>query len=126
MILHITTREQWAEGLDKGLYRSPSLKNEGFIHCSKPEQIIRTANEHYSGCTGLVLLCIWTDALVSPLVLEDSYAKGEAFPHIYGPLNLDAVRRVYDFPSCEDGLFTLPKELVQFLEAGVRSSHAKK
>ncbi len=33
------------------------------------------------------------------------------FPHIYGPINLDAVIQVLDFEPDENGDFTLPTSL---------------
>jgi uncharacterized protein (DUF952 family) len=116
MILHISTREQWAEGLAKGVYRTRSLQEEGFIHCSKPEQILRSANEYYFGQRGLLLLCISVENLISPLIFEDSYNKGEKFPHIYGSLNLEAVLDVHPFSAAEDGSFTMPAELSRHLK----------
>ena len=38
-------------------------------------------------------------------------SAGNLFPHIYGPSNISAVIKVLDFPSNENGFFTLPKEL---------------
>ena len=37
--------------------------------------------------------------------------EGDAFPHIYGPINLDAVIQVVDFELDENGDFTLPTSL---------------
>lgn len=42
------------------------------------------------------------------VVYEDCYETGTKFPHIYGPLNLEAVLGVVDFPANADGSFSLP------------------
>ncbi len=110
MILHITTRQQWEEAILSGSYHNRSLTDEGFIHCSNAQQILRSANLHYRGQLDLLLLCILPEALKAPLIFEDSYDKGEQFPHIYGPLNLDAVVHVFNFPPDHDGLFHLPQD----------------
>jgi uncharacterized protein (DUF952 family) len=35
-------------------------------------------------------------------------SAGDQFPHIYGPINLNAVRKVVDFDPNPDGSRTLP------------------
>jgi len=42
----------------------------------------------------LVKLVIETDKLSSPLYFDWSPAVEDTFPHIYGPINLEAVERV--------------------------------
>lgn len=111
MILHITTPEAWATAVAHGRYIPDSLQHEGFIHCSTLAQTAGTANKHYAGAAGLQLLCIDPQRLSAPLVYEDSYGSGQEFPHIYGPLNLDAVTRVLPFPPQADGTFILPQSL---------------
>lgn len=108
MILHITRRSDWEAAQDEGDYRLDTLALEGFIHCSTPEQVLGPANEFYRGQNDLVLLVIDPDRLEAELVYEDSYNAGTAFPHIYGPLNLDAVTSVVPFPPQPNGSFVLP------------------
>ncbi len=108
MILHITTRGDWEAARTLGDYRLDTLDSEGFIHCSTPEQVLGPANALYRGQDDLVLLVIDPARLTAELVYEDCYEAGEAFPHVYGPLNLDAVVGVVPFPSLPDGSFVLP------------------
>lgn len=108
MILHITHRPDWEAAQATGEYRADSLAAEGFIHCSTVEQVLGPANEFYRSQDDLVLLVIDPARLAAELVYEDSYQTGTAFPHIYGPLNLDAVTDVVPFPPRPDGTFELP------------------
>lgn len=108
MILHITTREDWESAQALGDYRLDTLMAEGFIHCSTPDQVLGPANELYRGREDLILLVIEPSLLAAELVYEDCYEAGQAFPHIYGPLNLNAVTRVIPFPPLLDGTFDLP------------------
>ena len=111
MILHITTAAEWAAAQALGYYHLNTLDSEGFIHCAAPQQVLGPANALYRGRAGLVLLVIAPARLSSPLVYEDCYEAGETFPHIYGPLNLDAVTQVVPFPPGPDGTFQLPPGL---------------
>ncbi|MEA2639123.1 MAG: hypothetical protein QOF51_517 [Chloroflexota bacterium] len=109
-ILHIATRAAWEEGLRAGAYRADSLDSEGFMHCSLPAQVVPSAERHYPGARGLVLLAIAVDR-VEPEVRYEAASNGELYPHIYGPLNPAAVTQVVPFEPGPDGHFTLPPEL---------------
>ncbi len=109
MILHIARREEWEAAHASGDYRADTLMTEGFIHCSTPAQVLGPANEMFRGQAGLLLLVIDPARLAAELVYEDCYETGQAFPHIYGPLNLDAVVRAVPFPPNGDGRFSLPR-----------------
>jgi len=108
LILHITTRREWETAVSPAAYSPPSLASEGFIHCSTPEQVVYAANEHFSGQSGLLLLCLDEDRLDARVVYEDCYETGTQFPHIYGPINPEALLGVVDFDLDADGRFTLP------------------
>lgn len=91
VIYHITTASEWEEARRKGAYEAESLKKEGFIHCSEERQIPDILKRFYSHESGLVKLSIDTDKLTSRLIYNWSNAVEDTFPHIYGPINLDAV-----------------------------------
>jgi len=118
LILHITTHNEWDKAKLVGEYTAPSLKSEGFIHCSTIKQTVDTANIFFRGQNGLALLCIDENKLKSECKYEDPTGGGKhdpgvgrLFPHIYGPINISAVIKVVDFPADENGLFTLPGEI---------------
>lgn len=111
-VFHITERSAFAAALEAGKYEADSLSREGFIHCSSKDQILGTAARFYGGRKGLVLLCISAELLGDALRYES--ADGESFPHCYGPIPLDAIPAVIDFPCRDDGSFELPAELELF------------
>lgn len=109
MIFHIAEKEAWTNSIKDGWYQVPSLKTEGFIHCSNIDQFIRVGNFLFKGRLGLVLLEIDEERLVSPIKYEGE--TEEKFPHLYGKLNTDAVVRVHPFYPNSNGEFELPPKL---------------
>ncbi|HAF61651.1 MAG TPA: DUF952 domain-containing protein [Anaerolineaceae bacterium] len=93
-IYHIVTAGTWREALEYGTYNADTLKNEGFIHCCTLTQIAGVKEMWFKGISDLLQLEIDPQLLSSDLKYEDSHQTGELFPHIYGPLNLDAVIKV--------------------------------
>ncbi|MBI5877462.1 MAG: DUF952 domain-containing protein [Chloroflexi bacterium] len=106
IILHITTPAQWAAAQAEGAYRGDTLATEGFIHCSRPEQAAGVGNRLFRGTRGLIVLVIDRAQVTAPV--KDEGADGDLFPHIYGPLNLDAVTHVVPFEPRPDGGFDAP------------------
>jgi uncharacterized protein (DUF952 family) len=105
-LFHITTADAWERAKAAGAYRAPSLDTERFIHLSTDAQWLRTAQRFFRGQHGLVLLSIRADRLKAEVRFEA--ADGEHFPHLYGPLNLDAVIEVFALPVGEDGAIGVP------------------
>lgn len=95
-IYHVTTRQEWQDAQAKGQYEAPSLADEGFIHCSEDRQVQGVLDRYFEGQDGLVKLEIDTDKLTSPLFYDWSESVEDTFPHIYGPINTDAVVAVSD------------------------------
>jgi uncharacterized protein (DUF952 family) len=94
VIYHITAEAEWKEALEKGSYKAASLATENFIHCSENHQVPGVLERYYKDKTNLVKLVIETDKLTSPFVREWSASTEDNFPHIYGPVNTDAVIEV--------------------------------
>lgn len=111
MLLHIAERRAWAAAVQSDNFRPESLAQEGFIHCSLPEQVIAVANALYHGRQDLLLLVIDPAKVPSEIRFEDCYESGQEFPHIYGPLPVEAVDQVLAFGPEPDGRFILPPEL---------------
>lgn len=96
MIYHITHHTTWAQAQAEGRYAADTLASEGFIHFSTEAQVPGVARRFYGGQSGLVLLAVDPARLQAELRYEES-EPGQWFPHLYGPLNLDAVVEVRDF-----------------------------
>jgi uncharacterized protein (DUF952 family) len=107
-LYHITPLEEWERARATGSYQADSLQSEGFIHCSKREQVLPVANRFYRGRTDLVLLAIDPARLSAPVKYENLEGGEILFPHIYGPLNLEAVITALAFPPAPDGTFSFP------------------
>ena len=119
MIFHIANRSDWMATQERGSYRVPSLESEGFIHCSSEDQVLAVANAFYPGQSGLVLLVIDVQLLQSEIKWEapaesavHPIPASNKFPHVYGPINLEAVVQTLDFEPDANGRFslTLPHE----------------
>ena len=88
-IYHIVLPDAWAS-FDSDLYRHASLETEGFIHCSFVDQLDTVIKRYYSGAANIVVLEIESDRLMSRMLKEASTGN-EIYPHIYGPINRDAI-----------------------------------
>lgn len=94
VIYHVTTAGDWEAARQNGFYTHPSLGAEGFIHCSQENQVAGVLERYFEGQANLVKLVIDTDRLTSRFVFDWSPSTQDTFPHIYGPINLDAVTEV--------------------------------
>lgn len=94
VIYHVTTAADWRSAQQQGFYEHPSLKAEGFIHCSQEHQVVGVLERYFAGQVNLVKLVIDTDKLTSKFVFDWSPSTADTFPHVYGVINIDAVVEV--------------------------------
>ena len=95
ILYHIIPIPVWETLQTQKEYRAPSLESEGFIHASASlEQVLWVSNRIYRQEPALVVLCV--DRAKAIAEIKDEMAKDGAgpFPHVYGPVNLDAVAEV--------------------------------
>jgi uncharacterized protein (DUF952 family) len=109
LIYHIALAEDWEQAQAAGEYtvstRGRTLEQVGFIHASQAHQVAGVANAVYPGAGDLVILVIDTDRVTAEIRVEQPAGMDEAFPHIYGPLNTDAVTEVRPLRPGPDGRF---------------------
>lgn len=106
-LFHIALPDEWEAAKPAGSYdrstRGRSLADEGFIHCSHRHQVEATADRFYGDLPELVLLTIDRALVASPIVEEPAVDGGELFPHIYGPIPIDAVVTTTPWTRGPDG-----------------------
>ena len=107
-IYHIAYRKDWNRALVDGVYRADSLESQGFIHMSREDQVNKVANSIFKDEKDLLLLYIDYEKVKDRVRWEGKQDYGEDFPHLYGPLPLDAVVKVVEFKPDRNGNFTKP------------------
>jgi uncharacterized protein (DUF952 family) len=100
-IYHLITPEAWARAAGKA-YRADSFDSEGFIHCSNANQVARSANRFYADAANLFVLGLDADRLGATL-RDEAASNGEVFPHVYGPIEPDAVIEICPLRRGPDG-----------------------
>jgi uncharacterized protein (DUF952 family) len=118
VIFHLATPEDWERASRRGVYTTASLHDRGFVGCATATQNAAVANARFAGRGDLVRLLIDTERLSSQLRFEPPTADGEAFPHIYGPVHLDAIFEATPYRSGPDGRFSPHEEASGFAAHG--------
>ncbi|MBI4160016.1 DUF952 domain-containing protein [Candidatus Wolfebacteria bacterium] len=92
IIIHICPREDLEAALRSGQYQANSLTNQGFIHCSTPEQIGPIRDFLLKQNPGIEFVTLEIDSSRLHAKVKYAGATGESlYPHVYGPINTEAV-----------------------------------
>jgi uncharacterized protein (DUF952 family) len=96
LIYHMAPTVRWYTWAADQAYLPADYDRDGFVHCTAGDELmLAVANRFYHNVPGdFLLLVIDTTRLTSPLTWEaptpgDTLAP--LFPHIYGPINREAV-----------------------------------
>lgn len=110
-------KSDWEQAKSAGAYTQSTvdstLAEVGFIHCCFPEQVMDMVNRKYADQDDLMFLLVDPDKVTSEIRYEAPLSgRAGTFPHIYGPLNIDAVLAEIPLQKDELGKFTTPPEIV--------------
>jgi uncharacterized protein (DUF952 family) len=107
-IYKIAPEALWREAESTGRFLgAPIDLTDGFIHFSTAGQVEETAAKHFAGQGDLLLVAVDADRLGDALKYEVSRG-GALFPHLYAPLDLDAVAWTKKLPLGPDGRHIFP------------------
>lgn len=107
VIYHLTPADYWRSLDPAAPYLPAAFENDGFIHCTRGlDLLLQVANTFYRDAPGEFLLLVIEEGCVSA---EIKYEGG--FPHVYGPLNRDAIVGVHTMGRQDDGRFDPPAGL---------------
>ena len=108
LIYHIAAAADWARAQEVGEYtmstKGVTLAQQGFIHAGTAEQVAPVA-AFYLDEPDLVLLVINLDKVNAPVRYDDVPGHELPYPHIYGPLNVDAVEAALPFDPADPDRF---------------------
>ena len=109
VIYKICKAAEWRDAERSGVFRGTAVDlADGFIHFSDVGQVDETAAKHFAGVHDLVLIAVAAPALGSALKREPSRG-GALFPHLHGPLRLDAVLWIKPLPLGSGGRHVFPE-----------------
>lgn len=102
--LHMTPSEVWAGQSGAANYRPEAFEREGFVHCTDDEAVLlEVANRYYrADPRSYVVLDVDLARVSAPAIYED---EARWFPHVYGPIEREAVRRVRRMVRADEGAF---------------------
>lgn len=110
--LHLVPEPSWQVQADAHEYRPESFAEEGFIHCTDGEAlVIEVANRYYrDDPRPFLVLDVDLARVAAPAVYEDVERR---YPHIYGPIEREAVARIRRVVRTVDGAFMRIGESVE-------------
>lgn len=99
LIYKILSASSWKDAQESGAFAgAPVDIADGYIHFSTAEQVKETAAKHFAGQRDLVLLAIDSSRLGSSELKWEISRGGALFPHLYGVLDVSAVRWAKPLP----------------------------
>jgi glutathione S-transferase len=113
LLYHIAAAQDWDQAQRDGEYRMSTrgrtLAQEGFIHTSTAAQVLPVANAVYGDDQRDLLLLVLDPARITAEIrYEPVPGWADPFPHLYGPLNSEAVIQAVRLERDAAGNFLFP------------------
>lgn len=121
VIFKIVPALEWRAAYKAGIYHgSAHDKADGFLHFSTASQTIETLRLYYSDTHDFLTIAgAECEKLGSALKYDYSASRNEAFPHLYGPLPMEAVCSAIYFPP----QFVHKERLQKWLDWAAAGAH---
>jgi uncharacterized protein (DUF952 family) len=126
-IYHLAAEREFRAQVKGNDYIPARFDQDGFIHCTgEPDTLLAVANDYFSDVEEPILvLVIETTKLAAevrfepPALVEGGGTShledAQLFPHIYGPLNLDALAEIGVLRK-SDGVYQWPDRFTKTKE----------
>lgn len=103
LVYKIVPADLWRVAEADGTFAgAPVDLADGFIHFSTAAQTRETADKHFAGQIGLLLVAVDADAFGAAMKWEPSRG-GQLFPHLYAPLPVSTALSIAPIPMGRDG-----------------------
>jgi len=119
-IVITSTSELWKKAQKEGKYAystiDMTLDEVGFIHATSPDQTIALLNRRFGDRDDILLLLVDLNKVQSEVKFEPTLSGTPGlFPHLYGPLNLDAIYGNVTPSKDSVGSFITPEKLARLV-----------
>ncbi|NQY38285.1 MAG: DUF952 domain-containing protein [Alteromonadaceae bacterium] len=101
----LSSQQEYDKAMDEGKLVRDSRKKGGFIHASPAAQLNRVANKHYLDKVDPLVLIVDKKQVTPEIKWEP--ATGGLYPHIFDPLNMNAVVKSQKIAKGKYGLFNI-------------------
>ena len=106
---HLVPRAEWEASPPGQPYTPRAYAADGFVHCTDgAAEVAATANRYFADLSDdLLVLELDRAQLTAPVRYDD---PRRIYPHVYGPIDRVAIRRVSTLRRGGSGLFEAPAE----------------
>jgi uncharacterized protein (DUF952 family) len=105
-LIHLLMNTADFQSAQKAGTWDPRKPSEPFIHASPADKLTRVANKHYSQFAEVIVASLRAERIRSRIEWEPASDQA-LYPHVYGPINFDAMEKYTVEKKGPDGLFSI-------------------